>query len=95
MSPPGVLPLAAKIAGSPAVGDLTGWVHRPGMSTGDATARSILASHHTWAVVGCSPDPSRASNSVARFLRSRGYRVIPVNPQEEEVLGERCYPDLA
>ena len=64
------------------------------MTTTDAVARTILGSHRTWAVVGCSPDPSRASHSVARFLRSRGFRVIPVNPAEQEIFGERCYPDL-
>jgi predicted CoA-binding protein len=47
--------------------------------------------------VGCSPDTGRASNGVAQFLLARGYRVIPVNPEAgcEEILGQRCYPDLA
>jgi uncharacterized protein len=58
------------------------------------TARKILENYRTFAVVGCSSDPGRPSNDVARFLKSRGYRVIPVNPNETEVLGERCYPDL-
>ena len=61
-----------------------------------ATARAILERGRTWAVVGCSPDPRRDSNRVARFLQSHGYRVIPVNPAVDgELLGERCYPDLA
>lgn len=59
------------------------------------TARSILTSFRTFAVVGCSSDPARASNRVAGFLQSRGYRVIPVHPSGGEILGERCYPDLA
>lgn len=46
------------------------------------------------AVVGCSPDPSRPSNQVSQYLLESGYRVIPVRPDREEVLGERCYPDL-
>jgi predicted CoA-binding protein len=46
-------------------------------------------------VVGCSPDPSRDSHDVARFLMARGYRVIPVNPAVSEVLGRRCHPSLA
>ena len=50
---------------------------------------------HTWAVVGCSPDPWRASHEVAAKLQRWGYRVIPVNPGVDEVLGERCYPSLA
>jgi uncharacterized protein len=65
------------------------------MAAEESTAREILATHRTWAVVGCSPDPSRASHRVAAFLKDRGYRVIPVNPGVEEVLGERCHPDLA
>ena len=58
------------------------------------TVRSVLA-RPTWAVVGCSPDASRDSHRIARLLKSRGYRVIPVNPAAEEILGERCYPSLA
>jgi hypothetical protein len=56
--------------------------------------RTILTGHRVWAVVGCSPDPGRPSNSVARFLQRNGYRVIPVNPAETELLGERCYARL-
>jgi uncharacterized protein len=63
----------------------------------ESVARTILERHHTWAVVGCSPDPGRASHRVARFLQDHGYRFVPVNPLAgcDEVLGERCYPDLA
>jgi predicted CoA-binding protein len=57
--------------------------------------RAILATHRVWAVVGCSPDPRRPSHSVARFLQRNGYRVIPVNPEATEILGERCYARLA
>jgi predicted CoA-binding protein len=57
--------------------------------------RSLLEDCRTWAVVGCSPDRSRDSNRIARMLQSRGYKVIPVNPTCEELLGERCYPSLA
>jgi predicted CoA-binding protein len=60
----------------------------------DATVETVLGMH-TWAVVGCSPDPRRDSNSVAAALQRWGYRVIPVNPGVDEVLGERCYPSLA
>jgi predicted CoA-binding protein len=49
----------------------------------------------TWAVVGCSPDPSRDSHDIAKLLQDRGYRVIPVNPSCDEVLGERSYARLA
>ncbi len=58
-------------------------------------ARRILESYRIWAVVGCSPSPGRPSHGVARRLQSWGYRIIPVNPHAEEILGERAYPDLA
>src|SRR5688500_16046965 len=54
----------------------------------------ILESYRTWAVVGLSPDPYRPSHGVAQFLQARGFRVVPVNPGYDEILGERCYPDL-
>ena len=54
----------------------------------------ILSSYKTWAVVGCSSDPSRDSHRVAKFLQARGYEIIPVNPYEDSILGESCYPDL-
>jgi predicted CoA-binding protein len=55
----------------------------------------MLRSARTIAVVGLSSDPGRDSNSVARYLQRAGYRIIPVNPYEEEVLGERALPSLA
>ena len=55
----------------------------------------ILDGTHTVAVVGLSPSPSRPSHGVAAYLQGQGYRVIPVNPNCAEVLGERSYPDLA
>jgi predicted CoA-binding protein len=56
--------------------------------------RAILTGTRTWAVVGCSPDPTRDSNRIASMLMRRGYDVIPVNPMATEVLGERSYPTL-
>lgn len=56
--------------------------------------RDLLTNTKVWAVVGCSPNPARDSHRVAKFLQERGFRVIPVNPECEEVLGERCYPTL-
>lgn len=60
----------------------------------DDAIREILTGSKTWAVVGCSPDPTRESHRVARVLQSSGYRVIPVNPLADEILGERCYPSV-
>ena len=63
------------------------------MLTDDAVEH-LLTPTHRWAVVGCSSDPFRASNGVAEFLLARGFDVVPVNPAYDEVLGQRCYPDL-
>ena len=53
-----------------------------------------LSKSRTIAVVGLSPNPGRDSHRVAKYLQERGYRVIPVNPMVEQVLGEKSYPDL-
>ena len=58
------------------------------------TIRSILQENVTVAVVGLSPKPNRPSHQVASYLQQKGYRVIPVNPGQNEILGEKCYPDL-
>jgi uncharacterized protein len=60
----------------------------------DATLRSILSQARTIAVVGLSSKPHRDSHGVARYLQRRGYKVVPVNPYETEVLGETAYPSL-
>ena len=59
-----------------------------------ATVAAVLKGYRVWAVVGCSPDPFRDSHRIAALLQSRGYRIIPVNPAVDEVLGERSYPSL-
>ena len=51
----------------------------------------ILKEARTVAVVGLSSNPEKASHEVGDYLQEQGYRVIPVNPNEEEVLGERAY----
>ncbi|HXF61161.1 MAG TPA: CoA-binding protein [Caldilineaceae bacterium] len=56
--------------------------------------RQILAATRTIAVVGLSDKPHRPSYSVAAYLQGQGYRIIPVNPNVAEVLGERAYPNL-
>jgi hypothetical protein len=60
----------------------------------DQELRSILGDARTIAVVGLSSNPMRDSFGVARYLRSKGYRIVPVNPNEAEVLGERAYASL-
>jgi uncharacterized protein len=54
----------------------------------------ILAAARTIAVVGLSHKRFRASHGVAEYLKRAGYHIVPVNPRETEVLGERSYPDL-
>lgn len=54
----------------------------------------ILRSARTIAVVGLSSRRLRPSFGVTEYMQRAGYRIIPVNPQESEILGERCYPDL-
>jgi hypothetical protein len=56
--------------------------------------RRALETAETVAVVGCSPDPSRASHAISRFLMGQGYRVIPVNPHHSRILGETSYPSV-
>ena len=55
---------------------------------------AVLTEYKVWAVVGCSPDPWRDSHRIAKLMQNSGYRVIPVNPQCDEILGERCYASL-
>jgi predicted CoA-binding protein len=60
----------------------------------DVVIRDILAAPKTIAVVGCSPDPDRDSHRIAALLQAKGHRVIPVNPTNAEILGERCYASV-
>jgi len=59
-----------------------------------ATAGQVLRIFRRIAVVGISPRPERDSHEVARYLQAHGYTILPVNPTVDEVLGERCWPDL-
>jgi predicted CoA-binding protein len=54
----------------------------------------ILQNYRVVAVVGLSADPGRPSYQVAQYLQQHGYRIIPVNPGCQEILGEKCYPGL-
>jgi predicted CoA-binding protein len=56
--------------------------------------RTILGDARTIAVVGLSRRPGRPSFEVARYLQEHGYRIVPVNPNETEVLGEAAYPTV-
>jgi hypothetical protein len=65
------------------------------MPAGDDTMRRVLEGAHTIAVVGLSDKPERDSNEIARFLRMQGYRIVPVNPMLDQVLGEKSYPSIS
>jgi predicted CoA-binding protein len=65
------------------------------MEDDDSAVRRIVQGFRTVAVVGLSPKPDRPSHRVARYLQGCGYRIVPVQPGVEEVLGERCYPSLS
>ena len=60
----------------------------------DRELRALLGDAHTIAVVGLSSKPDRPSHGVAAYLQAHGYRIVPVNPKEIEVLGERAYASL-
>ena len=60
-----------------------------------ATLRRILRTSRTIAVVGLSAEWHRPSFFAAKYMQEHGYRIVPVNPRYEEILGERCHPDLA
>ncbi|MBI3744628.1 MAG: CoA-binding protein [Chloroflexi bacterium] len=56
--------------------------------------QQIFKESKTIAVVGLSSDPAKDSLHVSEYMQQQGYRIIPVNPKEQEVLGEKAYPDL-
>jgi hypothetical protein len=60
----------------------------------DERISTILKQSRVIAIVGLSPDTTKASNVVANYLRKAGYRIIPVNPSHREILGEPSYPSL-
>lgn len=60
----------------------------------EAAVRDLLRRARTIAVVGLSPNPMRPSNSVSRYLQRAGYRIVPVNPGHDEILGEQSYRTL-
>jgi len=56
--------------------------------------KSILGKYKTIAVVGLSTDPAKDSHRVAKYLKTKGYRIIPINPFADVILGEKCYKSL-
>lgn len=62
--------------------------------TADTELKRLFETVRTIAVVGCSPRPERPGHYVAKYLQDLGYRIIPVNPGQTEILGEKCYASL-
>lgn len=62
--------------------------------TQEQDIEQILGNCRTVAVVGLSPKPHRDSFDVARYMQARGFRIIPINPNASEILGEKAYPSL-
>jgi uncharacterized protein len=60
----------------------------------NATIDKIFRTCRTIAVVGASANPARPSNRVAGYMKAQGYRMIPVNPNEQTLLGEQVHPSL-
>jgi predicted CoA-binding protein len=65
------------------------------LTSDDQAIARILRESRVIAIVGLSSDPRRPSHDVARYLLAQGYRIVPVNPHEREVLGQTAYPSLA
>ena len=66
----------------------------PHANPSDQELKQLLTDATTIAVVGASSNPDKASHGIMQKLQRSGYRVIPVNPRETEILGERSYPSL-
>lgn len=62
--------------------------------TEEDTIREILSRAQTVAVVGCSRDPAKDAHTVPKYLQEHGYRIVPVNPFADEILGEKVYARL-
>jgi hypothetical protein len=61
----------------------------------DEAIRELLQTSRVIAIVGLSADEDKPSNGVARYLKSKGFRIIPVNPGQDTILGEKSYKSLA
>lgn len=60
----------------------------------DEEIKEILENNQVVAVVGLSPKPERASHQVAKYLKEHGYRIVPVRPKADEILGEKAFASL-
>ncbi|HIP18195.1 MAG TPA: CoA-binding protein [Sulfurovum sp.] len=67
----------------------------PLVNSNEKEMREIFDTVKTIAILGLSPDESKASNMVAKYLQNAGYKIVPVYPKEETILGEKVYRSLA
>ncbi len=67
----------------------------PQTSNNDEQIKRILNNSKTIAIIGCSPNSEKASNKVAVYLQNVGYKIIPVYPKEDIILGEKVYRSLS
>ena len=68
--------------------------HHPSTPAGDAAVAHILQHCRTVAVVGLSPKPHRDSFRVSQYMQAQGWKIVPINPNVTEVLGQKAYPSL-
>jgi predicted CoA-binding protein len=66
----------------------------PEFNPEDEEIKGILENNRTIAVVGLSTDPDKDSHRVAKYLQEHGYQIVPVNPKADEILEQKCYPNL-
>jgi uncharacterized protein len=67
----------------------------PSVNSNQEEIKEIFDNTKTIAIIGCSPNESKASNMVAKYLKNAGFKIVPVYPKEEEILGEKVYRSLA
>jgi predicted CoA-binding protein len=72
-------------------GEMSG-TRRPGSTV---SPREVLKKYKTIAVVGASKNPAKDANTVPQFMKDHGYKIVPVNPTADEIVGERVFPSLA
>lgn len=66
----------------------------PTVNSNNDEIKEIFENTKTIAIIGCSPDTSKASNMVANYLKNAGFKMVPVYPKEDEILGEKVYRSL-
>ncbi len=66
----------------------------PSVNSSQDEIKEIFDNTKTIAIIGCSPNEDKASNMVAKYLKNAGFKIVPVYPKEDEILGEKVYRSL-